>query len=72
MACLRLFTVLPLRPLLSVPRFRSCMAFSTFFEAHFEQAFSEDGGKNWEVNWTSDMMRIGDAETDLVGRGNCR
>ena len=30
--------------------------------AHFEQAFSEDGGKSWEVNWISDMMRIGDAE----------
>ena len=30
--------------------------------AHFEQAFSEDGGRSWEVNWISDMMRIGDAE----------
>jgi hypothetical protein len=33
MACLRLVTFLPDRPLLSVPRFRSCMAFSTFREA---------------------------------------
>ena len=30
--------------------------------AHFEQAFSEDGGKSWDVNWISDMVRIGDAE----------
>jgi len=30
--------------------------------AHFEQAFSEDGGRSWQVNWISDMMRIGDAE----------
>src|ERR1700722_15588191 len=30
--------------------------------AHFEQAFSEDGGRSWEVNWISDMMRMGDAE----------
>jgi len=32
-ACFRLFTVFPLRPLLRVPSFRSCIAFSTFFEA---------------------------------------
>ena len=30
--------------------------------AHFEQAFSEDGGKSWDVNWISDMTRTGDAE----------
>jgi low affinity Fe/Cu permease len=32
-ACLRLFTFLPDPPERSVPRFRSCMAFSTFWEA---------------------------------------
>src|SRR3954454_20762382 len=32
-ACLRLFTFLPELPLFSVPRLRSCIAFSTFFEA---------------------------------------
>jgi hypothetical protein len=26
--------------------------------AHFEQAFSEDGGKTWEVNWISDQTRV--------------
>jgi hypothetical protein len=26
--------------------------------AHFEQAFSNDGGKNWEVNWISDQTRV--------------
>jgi hypothetical protein len=30
-ACFLLFTFLPDRPLLSVPRLRSCIAFSTFF-----------------------------------------
>ena len=30
--------------------------------AHFEQAFSEDGGKSWDVNWISDMVRLGNAE----------
>jgi hypothetical protein len=28
---------------------------------HFEQAFSYDGGKTWDVNWISDMVRIADA-----------
>jgi hypothetical protein len=27
---------------------------------HFEQAFSEDGGKTWEVNWITDQTRIAD------------
>lgn len=26
--------------------------------AHFEQAFSTDGGKTWEVNWITDQERI--------------
>jgi len=25
--------------------------------AHWEQAFSPDGGKTWEVNWTTDFKR---------------
>lgn len=25
---------------------------------HFEQAFSEDGGKTWEVNWIADDTRV--------------
>jgi hypothetical protein len=29
--------------------------------AHFEQSFSEDGGKTWEVNWITDQTRVGDA-----------
>jgi hypothetical protein len=28
--------------------------------AHFEQAFSADGGRTWDVNWISDMVRVGD------------
>jgi hypothetical protein len=26
--------------------------------AHFEQAFSVDGGKTWEVNWITDQTRV--------------
>ena len=28
--------------------------------AHFEQSFSEDGGKTWEVNWITDQTRVQD------------
>lgn len=28
---------------------------------HFEQAFSADGGKNWEANWITEQTRTGDA-----------
>jgi len=28
--------------------------------AHFEQSFSEDDGKTWEVNWISDQTRVDD------------
>jgi hypothetical protein len=27
---------------------------------HFEQSFSDDGGKNWEVNWITDQTRVTD------------
>jgi hypothetical protein len=27
---------------------------------HFEQSFSEDGGKTWEVNWITDQTRTND------------
>ena len=33
---------------------------------HFEQSFSEDGGKTWEVNWITDQTRVDDT------RGNTR
>jgi hypothetical protein len=26
--------------------------------AHFEQSFSADGGKAWEVNWIAQMTRV--------------
>jgi hypothetical protein len=29
--------------------------------AHFEQAFSADGGRSWEVNWITDQTRVTDA-----------
>ncbi len=28
---------------------------------HFEQSFSDDGGKTWEVNWIADQTRTSDA-----------
>ena len=28
--------------------------------AHFEQAYSDDGGKTWEVNWITDQTRVPD------------
>ena len=31
---------------------------------HFEQAFSPDGGKTWEVNWLTDQTRTSDADWD--------
>ena len=27
---------------------------------HFEQAFSDDGGKTWEVNWITNQTRVSD------------
>jgi hypothetical protein len=27
---------------------------------HFEQSFSDDGGKTWEVNWITDQRRVND------------
>jgi hypothetical protein len=27
---------------------------------HFEQSFSDDGGKTWEVNWITDQTRVQD------------
>jgi hypothetical protein len=26
--------------------------------AHFEQSFSDDGGKTWEVNWITTHVRV--------------
>jgi hypothetical protein len=31
--------------------------------AHFEQSFSTDGGKTWEVNWITDQTRVAEAST---------
>jgi hypothetical protein len=28
--------------------------------AHFEQSFSDDGGKTWEANWITDQIRVKD------------
>jgi hypothetical protein len=32
--------------------------------AHFEQSFSDDGGKTWEVNWITDQTRVNDASAE--------
>jgi len=31
--------------------------------AHFEQSFSTDGGKTWEVNWITDQTRVPEGST---------
>ena len=28
--------------------------------AHFEQSYSDDGGKTWEVNWITNQTRVAD------------
>jgi hypothetical protein len=33
---------------------------------HFEQSFSEDGGKTWEVNWITDQTRVKDESTNAA------
>ena len=33
--------------------------------AHFEQSFSDDGGKTWEVNWITDQTRVNDATAKM-------
>jgi hypothetical protein len=33
---------------------------TTTDKPHFEQSFSEDGGKTWEVNWITDQTRTKD------------
>jgi hypothetical protein len=30
----------------------------TATSAHWEQAYSEDGGKTWETNWITDFERV--------------
>ncbi len=38
---------------------------------HFEQSFSDDGGKTWEVNWITDQTRISD-ESDKTRLSSAR
>jgi hypothetical protein len=33
---------------------------TTTNQPHFEQSFSDDGGKTWEVNWITDQTRVPD------------
>ena len=33
--------------------------------AHFEQSFSDDGGKTWEVNWITDQTRVKDESAQV-------
>lgn len=33
---------------------------TTTSSPHFEQSFSNDGGKTWEVNWITDQTRVND------------
>jgi len=38
--------------------------------ARFEQAFSSDGGRSWDVNWISDMRRMADTSGGGSGAGD--
>jgi hypothetical protein len=38
---------------------------------HFEQSFSDDGGKTWEVNWITDQTRVND-EADKTRLSSAR
>lgn len=35
--------------------------------AHFEQSFSDDGGKTWEVNWITDQTRVNEEPAKANG-----
>lgn len=35
---------------------------------HFEQSFSDDGGKTWEVNWITDQTRVPDKSGKVGGQ----
>ena len=39
---------------------------------HFEQSFSEDGGKIWEVNWITDQTRVSDRSGKAEVEGSLR
>jgi hypothetical protein len=39
---------------------RSVWTDMTTNSPHFEQSFSDDGGKTWEVNWITDQTRVPD------------
>jgi hypothetical protein len=39
---------------------------STTNTPHFEQSFSDDGGKTWEVNWITDQTRVSDDSADAA------
>ncbi len=39
---------------------RAVWSATTTKHPHFEQSFSIDGGKTWEVNWITDQERVGD------------
>jgi hypothetical protein len=38
--------------------------------AHFEQSFSDDGGKTWEVNWITDQTRVSEEEFKTLAEAN--
>jgi hypothetical protein len=38
--------------------------------AHFEQSFSDDGGKTWEVNWITDQTRVSDEPANVRSASN--
>jgi len=49
-------------------RMRFLWSHITPTSAHWEQAFSADGGKTWETNWTTDFRRVAQAPTTRTSR----
>ncbi len=50
MACFRFVTFLPERPLFKLPRFRSCIAFSTFCDAFLPYLAIHSSSKSFDVD----------------------
>ena len=69
-ACFRLVTFLPDRPLFSVPRFRSCIALLTFCDAFFPYfAISSSPKRQCRLkNWTARSCRAAAARDENVPR----
>jgi hypothetical protein len=59
----------------ALKQIRTCLSvFGLVVILHFEQAFSDDGGKSWEVNWIALDTRVKEpaGQTHQSGRHDWR